>query len=46
MSWYPNNDIAKSLDPNFKNDSSYISLASCTDFELGEDMKNKRKLRL
>ena len=38
MSWYPNKDVGKSWDPNFDNPLE----ASCTDYELGEDMKMKK----
>ena len=37
MRWYPNKDIGKSWDPNFDK----ILEASCTGYELGEDMKMK-----
>ena len=37
MRWYPNKDVGKSWDPNFDNPLE----ASCTDYELGEDMKMK-----
>jgi hypothetical protein len=38
MRWYPNKDIWKSWDPNF---DKILVEASCTGYELGEDMKKK-----